>query len=54
MAFENGTKRVPHQILSAVGVGGMGEVYIAVANGRRLLGLSYVEAFPHLWSRSFR
>ena len=52
--MEKGTKLGPDETLSAVGMDGMGEVNTAMTDRSRLVGLGYLEAFPHPWFRSCR
>ncbi len=54
MSLSTGDKLGPDEILSPLGAGRMGEVDTAITDRSRLVGLGYLEAFPHPWSRSCR
>lgn len=54
MTLATGTKLGPYEILSPLGADGMGEVNTAMTDRSSLVGLGFLEAFPHPWFRSCR
>ncbi len=54
MALETETKLGPYEILFIAGADGMGEVNTAMTDRSSLVGLGFLEAFPHPWFRSCR